>query len=105
MIDDGAVRDSQMATCCTQQLASIVIGSLHSLPLNLKNHRLHLLEEPYTLAFPWNETLIAESDCNLLDEQSWKETKGKKSVLYYLDEIVYTIIKCFRHGERQRLMN
>ena len=51
--------------------ASIVIGPLHSFPLNLKNHLLHL-EELYTLIFPWNETLMAVSDCSLLNEQSYK---------------------------------
>ena len=53
--------------------ASIVIGPLHSFPLNLKNHRLHLTEVPLTLIFPWNETLIAVSDCTLLNEQSYKK--------------------------------
>ena len=55
--------------------ASIVIGPMHSFPLNLKNHRLHLFEVPYTLVFPWNETLIAVSDCNLLNEQSYKKCR------------------------------
>ena len=35
-----------------QMIASIVIGSLHSLPLNLKSHRLHLQEVPRTLMTP-----------------------------------------------------
>ena len=53
--------------------ASIVIGTLYSFPLNLKNHRLHFLKVPLTLVFPWNETLIAVSDCSLLNEQSYKK--------------------------------
>ena len=54
--------------------ASIVIGPLHSFPLNLKYHRLHLLLL-WTLMFPWNETLSAELDCSLLNAQSWNKIK------------------------------
>ena len=54
-----------------------MIGPLHSLPLNLKNHRLHLFEEPETLIFPWKATLIAVSECSLLNEQSWTETSER----------------------------
>ena len=52
--------------------ASIVIGPLHSLPLNLKYHLLHLLWF-WILVFPWNETLSAEEDCSLLNAQSWNK--------------------------------
>ena len=55
--------------------ASIVIGPLHSFPLNLKNHRLHLTELPQTSVFPWNETLIAVSDWILLNKQSYKKCR------------------------------
>ena len=66
--------------------ASIVIGPLHSFPLNLKNHLLHL-EELYTLIFPWNETLMAVSDCSLLNEQSYNKCQEdslstQKKMLY-----------------------
>jgi len=71
--------------------ASIVIGLLHSLPLNLKNHRLHF-PEPMTLIFPWNETLIAVSDCSLLNEQSWKTTKLKNSVCHQFKYIIFKSI-------------
>ena len=75
LIGDEADWDPQMANSRTKA-ASIVIGPLHSLPLNLKYQRLHL-SSPYTLKFPWKETLSAVSDCSLLNEQSCKnEIKG-----------------------------
>ena len=67
--------------------ASMVIGPLHSLPLNLKYQRLHLLS-PMTLIFPWKETLSAVSDCSLLNEQSCKnEIKGKQSQIGNLNGV------------------
>jgi len=72
--------------------ASIVIGPLHSLPLILKNHRLHLVGEPYTLKIPWNDTLIAVSDCSLLNEQSRNVAKWKNSVCQKFKNIIFKSI-------------
>ena len=60
--------------------ASIVIGPLHSFPLNLKYHRLHP-PEVSDLRFPWNETLSAVFDVSLLKVQSCERIIVKKTTI------------------------
>ena len=60
--------------------ASIVIGPLHSFPLNLKYHRLHP-PEVSDLRFPWNETLRAVFDVSLLKVQSCERIIVKKTTI------------------------
>ena len=83
--------------------ASIVIGPLHSFPLNLKYHRLHP-SEVSDLRFPWNETLSAVFDVSLLKVQSCeriiveKTTILKKALVYHLSrmfmDVIYRVKSC-----------
>ena len=74
--------------------ASIVIGPLHSFPLNLKYQRLHLELVPSTLMFPWNETLSAELDCSLLNAQSWNKIKQIKHIVIRRATVYNTNYSC-----------
>ena len=83
--------------------ASIVIGPLHSFPLNLKYHRLHP-PEVSDLRFPWNETLSAVFDVSLLKVQSCeriivkKTTILKKALVSHLSrmfmDVIYRVKSC-----------
>ena len=83
--------------------ASIVIGPLHSFPLNLKYHRLHP-SEVSDLRFPWNETLSAVFDVSLLKVQSCeriiveKTTILKKALVYHWSrmfmDVIYRVKSC-----------
>ena len=78
MTDGATDQGSRMTSSCKQFL--IVIGQLHSFPMNLKYQRLHLLL-PWTLMFPWNETLSTELDCSLLNAQSRNKIKQIKHIV------------------------
>ena len=83
--------------------ASIVIGPLHSFPLNLKYHRLHP-PEVSDLRFPWNETLSAVFDVSFLKVQSCdriivkKTTILKKALVSHLSrmfmDVIYRVKSC-----------
>ena len=83
--------------------ASIVIGPLHSFPLNLKYHRLHP-SEVSDVRFPWNETLSAVFDVSLLKVQSCeriiveKTTILKKALVSHLSwmfmDVIYRVKSC-----------
>ena len=83
--------------------ASIVIGPLHSFPLNLKYHRLHP-SEVSDIRFPWNETFecciwrqLVKSTV-LRENHSWKDNYSKKALVSHLSrmfmDVIYRVKSC-----------